>query len=59
QPSEFLSMYTIVIIRLLTYSRPRFSVLSRDVKLKEGQKLIFQDLTLFVFYPIYALSPML
>jgi hypothetical protein len=28
QPSEFLSIYTIVITRLLPYFRPRFSVLS-------------------------------
>jgi hypothetical protein len=28
QPSEFLTIYTIVIIRLLSYFRPRFSVLS-------------------------------
>ena len=29
QPSEFLSIYTIVITGLLTYSRPRFFVLSQ------------------------------
>ena len=35
QPSEFLSIYTIVITRLLTYFRPRFSVLSQQTQFSE------------------------